>query len=124
MTSAVYMVYGEDEYLLPEFPIDKPATFQILESDCKINASLAEHLRFKYFECQNASVEAFVTENLSKLLSVSAASVFSWNGNQGTIPVMKFKTMKILIGSSYRASNEFIIIRARHLTLKYLFFLF
>lgn len=96
----MYMMY-DDEYL-PELPIDKPATFQILESDCKINAALAEQLRFKFFECQNASIEAFITANLSRLLSVSAASVFSWNGNQGTIPVMKFKTMKILIGLSYR----------------------
>lgn len=85
--------------MLPEFPLSQPAQFQILESDCKINESLVEHLRYKFFECQNTNVDEFINENLSKILTPMAASVFSWSGTQGNIPLIKFKSMKVLIGS-------------------------
>lgn len=96
------IVFGDDDYLLPEFPLDKPAAFQILESDCKINESMLEQLRFKFFECDHSDANTFITENLNKMLTEKAASVFSWTGNQGNIPVMKFATMKLLIGSLLR----------------------
>lgn len=93
------VVYGDEDYLLPEFPLDKPAAFQILESDCKMNETMMEQLRYKFYECESTNVHVFINENLSKILTEKAASVFSWTGNQGNIPVMKFITMKILMGS-------------------------
>lgn len=94
-----YVVYGDEDYLLPDFPLDKPAAFQILESDCKLNESMLEQLRFKFYECENTNANAFIMENLNKILTEKAASVFSWTGNQGNIPVMRFTTMKLLTGS-------------------------
>lgn len=94
-----YIIYGTDEdYLLPDFPLDKPAAFQILESDCKMNATLADQLREKYMRCPHDEVDRFVSENLADTLTAEAAAVFSWSGKQGTISVMKFKIIKILIG--------------------------
>lgn len=94
----MYLVYGDDFELLPAFPIDKPANFQILESDCKMNAQMCEQLQEKFFECQNSSIDVFIAENLSKILTDQVAALFSWNGAQGTVPVAKFKVMKVLIG--------------------------
>lgn len=95
---------GNDEYLsyednlLPEFPFTQPAAFQIFESDCKINPTLVDQLRYKYFECHNTNAEEFINENLSMMLTRTAASVYSWSGTQGNHPLSKFKTMKVLIG--------------------------
>lgn len=93
------MVYGDEEYELPDLPLEKPADFQILESDCKLYPSLLEQLRNMFFECETSDTNVFITENLNRLLTRNAAIVYSWNGNQGNIPVMKFVTMKVLMGS-------------------------
>lgn len=87
-----------EEHLLPVFPLKTPAAFQILESDCKINPALVEQLRFRFLECQINNAEEFINENLNNLLTRMAASVFSWTGTQGNIPLVKFKSMKVLIG--------------------------
>lgn len=103
--SIVFFLGGNDEYLcyednlLPEFPLAQPAAFQIFESDCKLNSILIEQLRFKFFECHNTNAEEFINENLNMMLTRTAASVFSWSGTQGNIPLGKFKSMKVLIGS-------------------------
>lgn len=96
-TNDEYICY--EDSLLPEFPLAQPAQFQIFESDCKINESLVEQLRYKFFECQNTNADEFISENLNKMLMRSAASVFSWSGTQGNIPLVKFRSMKVLIGS-------------------------
>lgn len=87
-----------EENLLPEFPLKTPATFQILESDCKINPLLVEQLRFRFLECQYSNAEEFINDNLNNMLTRAAASVFSWTGTQGNIPLVKFKCMNVLIG--------------------------
>lgn len=91
-----------EENLLPEFPLAQPAEFQIFESDCKINPSLIEQLRYRFFENENTNADEFITENLNKMLTRTAASVFSWTGTQGNIPLVKFRCMKALIGSFER----------------------
>lgn len=88
-----------EEIFLPEFPLKTPAAFQIFESDCKINPTLVEQLQDEFFDCQNSNGEEFIIENLNNMLTRTAASVFSWSGTQGNIPLMKFKSMKVLIGS-------------------------
>lgn len=94
-----FVLYGtDDDDLLPDLPLDKPAAFQILESDCKMNSMLAEQLRYKYMSCAQVDLDAFISENLEETLTVGAAALFSWTGKQGTISIMKFKTIKILIG--------------------------
>lgn len=92
-----YVDYVE-ENLLPAFPINSPAAFQILESDCKINPTILEQLRTRFYECQNNNAEEFINENLNNLVTRSAALVFSWTGTQGNIPLVKWKSMKVLIG--------------------------
>lgn len=99
-----YVVYGDDEFELPDFPLEKPADFQIFESDCKLYPSLLEQLRSMYYECETSDTIAFITGNLNRLLSRNAAIVYSWNGNQGNIPVRKFVTMKVLMGSFDQSS--------------------
>lgn len=94
-----YVVYGDEEYELPEFPLEKPADFQIFESDCKLYPALLEQLRSMFYECETSDINTFITENMNRLLTRKAAIVYSWNGNQGNIPVMKFVTMKVLMGS-------------------------
>ncbi|XP_031625134.1 modifier of mdg4-like isoform X8 [Contarinia nasturtii] len=90
-----YLCYEEN--LLPEFPFTQPAAFQIFESDCKINPSLVEQLRYKFSDYQNTNAEEFINENLSQMLTRTAASVYSWAGTQGYHPLSKFKSMKVLI---------------------------
>lgn len=94
----LYVMYGEEYDMLPELPFEKPAAFQIFESDSKINPAMSEQLRMKFFECQLSTVNDFINENLGKILTKQVAALFSWTGNQGTVPVSKFNTMKILIG--------------------------
>lgn len=91
-----YMCF--EEILLPAFPLRTPSAFQILESDCKINPALVEQLRSRFFECQNNNAEEYINENLNNMLTTYAASVFSWSGAQGNIPLVKFKSMNVLIG--------------------------
>lgn len=99
-SGAVYIEeFIDDLYMLPAFPLAKPAEFQILESDCKINAALVTQLKQKFFETQSIEMAAFVVNNLDKMLTYETASLYSWNGQQGYIPVMRFRTMKTLIGS-------------------------
>lgn len=86
-------------YMLPTFPIARPADFQIFESDCKINPILVAALKQKFFETQSLDMEAFVVNNLEKMLTYDTASLYSWNGQQGYLPVMHFRIMKTLIGS-------------------------
>lgn len=57
-----------------------------------------EQLRFRFLECPNSNAEEFVNENLNNMLTRTAASVFSWTGTQGNIPLVKFKCMNLLIG--------------------------
>lgn len=59
---------------------------------------MAEQLRQKFFELRPKKMERFVEQNLCKMLTDTTASVYSWNGLQGNIPVMNFKIVKILIG--------------------------
>lgn len=92
--------------MLPALPLRKPAEFQIFESDCKINATLVAQLKQTFFEMQANDMETFVAENLEKLLTYETASVYSWNGQQGYIPVMRFRTMKSLIGSLQRINSS------------------
>lgn len=98
-TNTEFVLYTEeDDDLLPAFPLEKPAAFQILESDCKMSEALGEQLRFKYMSCAHSDLDAFIGENLDEMLTAGAAAIFSWTGKQGTISIMKFKTIEILIG--------------------------
>lgn len=90
---------------MPDFPLSTPALFQIFESDCKIHSTLIEQLRDRFYENQNTNADEFITENLNKMLTRTAASVFSWSGTQGNIPLVKFRCMKALIGS-FRISSR------------------
>lgn len=84
--------------MLPQFPLVKPAEFQILESDCKINKLIAMELKQKFLECQTIDYESFLNENLSDMLTNMTASVYSWTGLQGNIAINKFKVIEILMG--------------------------
>lgn len=92
----------EDPFSLPEFPLQEPSGFQILESDCKLNDEIVQKLRrrFRSFADTEIDVQHFLTANLRSMLSDKAASVYSWNGLQGNIPIMDFKIMDVLIGTS------------------------
>lgn len=91
--------FVDDVDILPVFPIARPAEFQIFESDCRINSMLITQLKQKFFETPAIEMETFVVNNLEKMLTNETASLFSWNGQQGYLPVMHFRTMKTLIGS-------------------------
>lgn len=85
--------------MLPTFPLARPPDFQIFESDCKINPALVAQLKQKFFEIQSVDMETFVVDNLDVMLTQETASLYSWTGHQGYLPVMHFRTMKTLIGS-------------------------
>lgn len=93
-----YLEYEDDTDRLPEFPLKKPSAFQIFESDCKLNPMLISQLKMKFIELSAASVDEFISRNLANILTDVAASVYSWNGQQGNIAIMKFRTIKVLIG--------------------------
>lgn len=107
-----YICY--EESLLPAFPFNLPAAFQIFESDCKMNTALMDQLRDRYFECQNNNAEEFINENLANMLTRMAASAFSWAGKQGTFPLSKFKSMNLLIGWLAHAFPSQTHIKNRH----------
>lgn len=93
----------DDHFLLPEFPLQEPATFQILESDCKLNQDVVHQLRHRFHLFANTEndLQHFLTANLRAMLTDKAASVYSWNGLQGNIAIMNFKIIDILIGEYY-----------------------
>lgn len=85
--------------MLPPFPLAELAGFQILEADCKINPALVTQLKQRFSETPGIEMSAFVVNNLEKMLTYEMASLYSWNGQQGYLPLMRFRTMQTLIGS-------------------------
>lgn len=87
-------------FLLPEFPLKEPANFQILESDCKINPDMVNQLRRKFhaYGATEVDLTHFLNTSLREMLTDKAASLYSWNGFQGNIAIMKFKIINVLIG--------------------------
>lgn len=96
-----YADYMEDDMdSLPKFPLQTPADFQILESDSKLDGEIVNQLRRKFQEYGGSESDLlhFLNANLSGMLTENAALPFSWNGLQGNIAIMNFKTIEVLIG--------------------------
>lgn len=93
----------EDFQLLPDFPLEEPAQFQIFDSDCKLNSDMVDQLRKKFHFCVGlqSNLTQFLETNLRSMLTDRAASVYSWNGQHGHMPIMNFKTIDVLIGRCF-----------------------